>query len=216
MYIHGSGYMNGYRHIQTKFAADLARQTHAKVYFPLYPKLPVSTVLPCFALLHNFYVFLRKKGEVYLLGDSSGGSLALALAAEREEIASVIAISPWVSLNVGEEGRRVKSDVTLSLPTLDRVARLWAYDLPYENVKLSPINGDYHGKDILLFAGEKEIFCPDLRRFAERVGASGGRILYVEGEGQQHCYPLFPTPEGRGARERIRCDLQQKIYGESR
>ena len=215
MYIHGSGYMNGYRRIQAKFAAELAVRTHAKVYFPLYPKLPVSTVLPCFALLHNFYVFLGKKGEVFLIGDSSGAALALALAAEREEIRSVIAISPWVSLSVGEEGRRVKSDVTLSLSALDRAARLWAYDLPYENVKLSPINGNYMGKELLIFAGEKEIFCPDIRLFAERKSAEGCRLTYWEGEGQQHCYPLFPTPEGREARAKILSVLQERIYGEA-
>lgn len=213
MYIHGSGYMNGYRRAQAKFAAEIAQNTHAKVYFPLYPKLPIATVLPCFALLNNFYAFLRKKGDVLLVGDSSGASLALALAAEREEIRSVIAISPWVSLSVGEDGRAVDTDVMLSLSALDRAARLWAYDLPYESPKLSPIFGDYAGKELLVFAGGYELFRSDIRRFCHEKSEQGAVVTYREGREQQHCYPLLPTPEGREARKEIFKRLQGCIYG---
>ena len=214
LYIHGSSYMNRYRVAQLSFAAGIARNTHAKVYFPLYPKLPITTVLPCVALLNNFYVFLRKKGEVFLLGDSSGASLSLALAAERADITSVIAISPWLKLSLGEECRDIDTDVMLCPSTLQRVARLWAYDLPFENVKLSPYFGDYSGKELFLFAGEKELFRPDILSFCREKEKEGAKISYREGREQPHCYPLLPTPEGREARKEIYRKLQNELYGE--
>ncbi len=213
MYLHGSGFMNSFRRCQARFAADLAFNTHAKVYFPLYPKLPISTILPCFALLHNFYIFLLKKGDVLLCGDSSGAMLALALASERKEAGFVAAISPWVSLSVGEECRKIRTDAMLSVSVLDRVARLWAYDLAYDSPKLSPINGEYAGKRLLVFSGEKEIFRPDILRFVRETSEKGASVVYYEGAGQQHCYPLWPTPEGKEARRELYRNMQSLIYG---
>lgn len=214
LYIHGSGYVNCYRRAQVRFAAELAKNTHAKVYFPLYAKLPFATVLPCFALLNNYYAFLKKRGEVFLIGDSSGAALALSLAAEHPSARSVIAISPWLCLFVGEEGRKVKSDVMLSFSKLDYTAKLWSEGVDQEDVRVSPICGDFAGKNILLFAGEREIFRPDAIRFFREKTRMGATITYVEGKGQQHCFPLMPTPEGARARELIFRKLRGLLYGE--
>ena len=214
LYLHGSAYMNEPRAAQLRFAAEIARKTHARVQFPIYPKLPDATAISCFALLNNYFVFLRKKGEVLLLGDSSGGALALSLAATRSDIDAVIAISPWLSLSVGEEGRTVASDVMLSVDTLDRIAPLWARDLSFEDVRVSPIQGRFKGKTLFLICGEKELFRPDVLRFCGAQSGQGATVIYLEGAGQQHCYPLMPTPEGRDAREEIIHFLQKGIYGD--
>ena len=216
LYIHGSAYMNEPRAAQIFFAAEIARKTHAKVYFPIYPKLPLSSVLPCFALLNNFFVFLRKIGRVLLIGDSSGGALALSLAATREEIGEVIAISPWVSLSLSEEARAISTDVMLSSELLDRVGALWAKDLPYEDVRLSPIQGKFKGKSLFLIYGERERFRPDILRFCKEQSDRGATVTCMEGKGGQHCYPLMPTPEGKSARKEIIHRLQRSLYGEER
>ena len=214
MYLHGSGYVNTYRRFHLRFAADLARNLHAKVYFPLYPKLPFADAVSCFALLNNFYAFLVKKGKVCLIGDSSGASLALSLAAKNASAKTVVAISPWVLLKVGEEGRQVTSDVVLSLSKLDYAAELWKGDLKTEDVRVSPFYGNYAGKDILLIAGEKERFRPDILRFFHEHAASGAKMSYIEGRASQHCYPLMPTPEGKGARRVIYEKMCGCLYGE--
>ena len=216
MYLHGSGYMYRYHGAQLHFAADLARELHAKVYFPLYPKLPFSTALSCFALLNNYYVFLRKKGEVLLIGDSSGGALALSLAAAHPSVRSVIAISPWVRLPIGEEGRAVEGDRMLSLSKLDYTSRLWRSGVDRSDPRVSPIAGEYRGKDIMLFVGERELFRPDIRDFFTFHSGNGATVTYLEGRGQQHCYPLMPTPEGRSARKTILCKMRSLLYGDGR
>ena len=214
MYLHGSGYVNNYRRAQVRLAAEIAENTHAKVYFPLYVKLPFCTVLPCFALLNNYFAFLRKRSVVCLAGDSSGAALALSLAAEHRSVRSVVAISPWLRLPVGEEGRKVKSDKMLSFSKLDFAARLWREGVTEEDVRVSPIFGEYAGKKILLFAGEKEIFRPDALTFFREKSSHGATVTYVEGRGQQHCYPLMQTPEGRAARRSIFKKIRMDLYGE--
>ncbi|MBQ9369583.1 MAG: alpha/beta hydrolase [Clostridia bacterium] len=211
LYLHGSGYIHSHRAVQERMAATIAKNTHLKVYFPIYPKLPVSTALPCHAVLNNFCTFLLKKGGVLPVGDSSGASLCLALTAERRELTTAVAISPWLDLRLGaeEEEMRLK-DKMLCPDRLRYVARLWAYDLPYEDVRLSPINGDYSGKKVWVFVGSKEILCPAARRFSERNRA--GNVEVIVGEGMQHVYPLMPTPEGKQARSRI-CDIiSEAVY----
>lgn len=214
LYVHGSGYVNVYRRAQVRFAACLAKNTHARVYFPLYAKLPYATVLPCFALLNNYYAFLKKRGEVCLVGDSCGGTLALSLAAEHDSAKSVVAISPWLRLSIGEEGRAVQSDVMLSFSKLDYAAKLWGKGVGEDDVRVSPLFGDFKGKNILLFAGEKEVFRPDAARFFREKSMAGATVTYVEGKGQQHCFPLMSSPEGARAREVIFKKMRLLLYGE--
>ncbi len=214
MYIHGSGYMNVFRRAQLRFAADLAENLHARVYFPLYPKLPAATARSAYALLRNFYAFLYKKGEIALIGDSCGGSLALSLASEHPSARCVVAISPWVRLDIGEAGRKVENDLLLSLSKLDFAAKLWCDDLDLSDVRLSPYFGGYSGKDILLTAGEKELFRPDIIDFFRDHCANGASITYIEGRESQHCYPLMPTREGMSARRAIYEKLGAYLYGE--
>lgn len=213
MYLHGSGYVNAYRRAQVKFAARIAKNTHAKVYFPLYAKLPFSSAVPCFALLNNYYAFLKKKGEVCLVGDSSGAALALSLAAEHPSAKKIVAISPWLRLSIGEEGRKVKSDKMLSFSKLDYAAALWREGTSETDVRVSPIYGEYAGKNILLFAGEKEIFRPDAQAFFREKSKSGATVTYVEGQAQQHCFPLMATPEGAQAQKEVFNKIRAYLYG---
>ena len=204
--------MNTHRAVHEKMAALIAKKTHAKVFFPIYPKLPGSTVLPCVAVLNNFLSFILKQGKVILVGDSSGAALALAIATEREEVTTIVAISPWLDLRLDEKVASCAEDKVLCPERLRYLARLWAYDLPYENVKLSPIYGDYSGKRIFLFAGEKEIFAPYARAFFKMNADKGVDIHYSEGESMQHDYPLLPIPEGRSARKRICEIISEELY----
>ena len=213
MYLHGSGYVNPHHAFQERFAANIARNTHLRVFFPLYPKLPSATAIASLAVLNNFYSFLLKQGEVFLAGDSSGAALCLAIAAERKEARNVAAISPWLCLDLDERAETMREcDLVLPLDTLRRTAELWAKDLPFSSVKVSPIYGDYSGKTILLFAAEKELFCPYARDFYEQKRAEGTDVRYVEGRGQQHDYPMMPTPEGRAARALLYRMIWEAVY----
>ena len=213
LYLHGSGYMHAHRAAHERMAATIAKNTHLKVYFPLYPKLPVCTAVSCFAVLNNFCSFLLKKGGVLLAGDSSGAAIALALSSTRSELRTVVAVSPWLKLRPGREEEEMRPfDKMLCPDRLRYVARLWAYDLPYEDVRLSPTYGDYAEKRVWLFVGSKEIFYPSARRFAESNAEKGNAVRFIEGKGQQHDFPLMPTPEGAAARREICEIISEAVY----
>jgi len=211
LYLHGSGYMHPHQAVHERFAATIAKNTHLRVYFPLYPKLPVCTAVSSFAVLNNFCTFLLKKGGVIPVGDSSGASICLALASGRLELTTVVAISPWLDLRMGDEEEEMRSSDKMLCPnTLRYIARLWAYDLPYEDVRLSPIFGSFVDKRIWVFVGSKEILYPAACRFRDH--SQGAELTCIVGEGMQHDYPLTPTPEGRAARLRI-CDIiSEAVY----
>ncbi len=213
LYLHGSGYVNAHKKAQEKFASYIARNTHAKVFFPIYPKLPICTAVSCIAVLNNFYVFLRKQGRVVFLGDSSGAALCLVLSQEKADADKLVLISPYLDIYPDREAEEMqKKDVLLSVDRLRAVARLWAYDLPYDSPKLSPIYGDYAGKEMLILAGGNEVFLPSIKKFWDACRKRKMNVEYEEKKGQPHCYPLFPTPEGKEGKEMIVHALVRFLY----
>ena len=64
LYLYGSGYVNAHKRAQEKFAAEIAKNVHVKVFFPIYPKLPICAAVSAEAVLNNFYRFLQKQGAV--------------------------------------------------------------------------------------------------------------------------------------------------------
>ena len=217
LYIHGSGYVNAHTRAHEKLAAEIASSVHAKVYFPIYPKLPICTAVSCQAVLYNFYRFLLKQQKIFLVGDSSGASLCLVLSEGERTADRLILISPWLDAtlaNVGEDEQ--KKDVFLNADRLRRTAKLWAYDLPLTDSKISPAQGNYEGKEIVIFCGENEIFKSSIQAFcvANRKNKTI-RITYVEGKDQPHDYPLFSTPEGQEARKMLSETLVRFLYDSS-
>ncbi len=214
LYLHGSGYMNAHKKAQERFAAEIAKNVHSKVFFPIYPKLPICTARACHAVLNNFYHFLQKQGRVCMVGDSSGASLCLIMSEGKAEANAIVAISPWLDaeltgIGFGEQ----KKDVFLSADRLRYIAKLWAYDLPLSSSEMSPLNGSFEGKEILLFCGENEIFLPSVRAFYERCKKNGKvRVEYYEGKDQPHDYPLLQTIEGREARKIVFDTLIRFVY----
>ena len=217
LYLHGSGYTNAHKRAHETFAAAIAKNVHARVFFPIYPKLPICTAVSCEAVLNNFYRFLQKQGKVCLVGDSSGASLCLILSEEKPEADKIVAISPWLDAELRDVGaEEQKKDVFLSADRLRYVAKLWAFDLPLDSPKISPAAGNFEGKEILLFCGENEIFLPSIRSFYEVVGKKRNiRVEYYEGKDQPHDYPLLPTAEGEEARKIVFDALVRFLYERS-
>lgn len=200
IYTHGCYYMNRHHKMQEIFAAVLAKECNANVYFPIYPKLPSGTAIKCYAYLQDFYSFLAANGKIIIIGDSSGGALALALGCQnKSDTKAIFAISPWLDINMSNPKniKKQKTDNFLSLGKLKHIARLWCCGIDYNNVKVSPRFGDYSGLLVHLYSGENEIFCPDIREFYEKNKSLGNNIHYKEGKNQPHDYILMPTIEGK-------------------
>ena len=75
----------------------------------------------------------------------------------------------------------------------------------------SPIYGDLSGlKKVTTFVGTREILLTDNALFHAKLLEAGGDSTLHVGEGLDHVYPMFPTPEGHRARR----DLVRIVTGE--
>ena len=72
-----------------------------------------------------------------------------------------------------------------------------------DDALVSPINGDVSElKNVTIFVGTRELFYPDDTLLYEKLRNNYNVTLYV-GQGQNHVYPVYPTPEGRIALQTI-------------
>ena len=79
----------------------------------------------------------------------------------------------------------------------------WAGDLPLDDPLVSPIYGDLSDlKNVTIFVGDRELFYPDDTLLYEKLKENENVVLHI-GHGQNHVYPVYPTPEGRIAIEQI-------------
>ena len=221
IYLHGGGYISTAVSAHTWLVDHLARRTGAGFIMPLYPLAPHHTWQEAHRLvldLHRRAVAENPGKRIVLMGDSSGGGLAAVIAlslaeagdAQPDELAL---ISPWVDItNTNPEiADYVEADPLMVPEPLAEIGRCWAGDTPPTDWHLSPIYGDLSGlRKVTTFVGTREIFLPDNALFHAKLLEAGVDSTLHVGEGLNHVYPMFPTPEGHRARR----DLVRLITGE--
>ena len=217
VYLHGGGYVRQPRIYHWKYINKLASKV-GNVIVPIYPKAPRHHPQEAVELLTKLYVELNGKYDsVLLMGDSSGGGLALALcqhwaSLQLKQPTKTILFSPW-------------TDLTLSHPEIDRYqrldplicasseriwAKLWAGDLDLRNPIVSPMFGDMSklGK-VLLFTGDREILYPDIVKLHETMKEQGADVTFTVARGMNHVYQVYPIPEARKALKHIVKEIEQ-------
>lgn len=167
------------------------------------------------ALNDVLYVFRELKAEntadqLFLMGDSSGGGLALssalALKANEEALPEKLALlSPWLDLTLSHPDieRVRKFDQLLTKEDLIAAGRDYADGHDPAHYLLSPINGDFAGlPPTLVLVGTHELFLCDCRRFKQKAEAVGVPIRYREWDGMFHDWMAL-TPAMAEANEAV-------------
>ena len=209
LYLHGGGYVSGADRLHWRYAARLARTLHARVVVPLYPLAPEHTWRDSHEELIALYerVCATSPAGVVLAGDSAGGGYALALAQAvvRRDLprpSHLLLISPWVDLagtTPGTEQARAR-DTWLRLSKLRLYGRWWAGDDDPARPECSPLFGDLAGlPPTLVLCGTRDLLQPQVRALADRAGAAGWDLTYIEKPDLIHVYPILPVPEARPA-----------------
>lgn len=214
LYLHGGAYVESFVKPHWDFLYMLIKNLNCVVTAPDYPLAPAHTYEQTFAMISEVYrqVIKKVKPENFILmGDSSGGGLALALAQlmRNENIAQphqIILLSPW--LDIGLTNPAIKdidpSDFFLGVEGLKLAGKAYAGDTGPDYFLLSPINGplDRLGK-ISVFIGSREILVADARKLKAIADERGIELNYREYAGMFHAWMLLNLPESKEARKEI-------------
>jgi epsilon-lactone hydrolase len=213
VYLHGGAYVSPASPAHWALIGKLA-DAGVRVELPLYGLAPAHTHHAAHPFVSQVLAELADAvgaEHVTVLGDSAGGGLALALvqghvAAGKTLPRRLILIAPWLEAGLDHPatGAAQRSDPWLSREGLLEAARAWAGGDPLEDARLSPLRGELAGlPPTTLYVGTRDLFCPDVERFAHAARQAGVDVQITVETGAVHVYPLVPAPEGRRAAAEI-------------
>ena len=214
IYLYGGNFLHGPTTNHWKFADIIARRTRAEVFMPMYPLAPVHNHADAHAAIEEVY---RQVADEYgarnitLMGDGAGAGLAASFAQRipglgLEQPSHLILISPWVDITLGNPrvDEYEPNDPLLASYGMRKVGVLWSRGVEDTDPLVSPINGEVRElRNVMVFAGTRELLYPDARLFYDRVAATGIHAEFHEGRGLNHSFPIYPTPEATRAIEAI-------------
>lgn len=212
IYLHGGAYAFGIAEKQIKFCDTLAERLNAKAYLPLYPLTPQATYHDAYPFVDAVYdEVLRENKPVYLVGDSAGGGMALAMVQRWREKGlqlpqKMILLSPWVDLSLSDPDVPAyeEKDLQLDAYGLIELGRLWAAELELKDPLISPIYGDLRNlPPTMLFCGTDDIMAPDNTKLFHQMKEAGNNVSLTFGEGLGHVFVIEDIPEAERAQDLI-------------
>ena len=214
LYLHGGCYVFEIDPIHWKFVARLAVEARVRVTVPIMALAPAGTasvIVPAMTDAAASLIAEAGADRVSLVGDSSGGGMALAVAMELRNrglppLHATVLIAPWLDIS-GTDPRLAEiapSDPWLAVPGTHAAGALYRAELPEDDWRVSPIHGSLAGLGpVTMFSGSRDILNADATRFVPLAAAAGLALDYHDGKGMIHNYPILPMPEGDEARKHI-------------
>jgi len=215
IYLHGGAFCEQPLLPHFMFCDRVAAETDSEILFPIYKKAPAHTYKETFALLEKLYRHLLKNGtspqQIVLMGDSSGGGLALSFCQYLKEIQlpqpkRMVLLSPWLDVSMDtpftDEIDRV--DPNLQYDFLKIAGKNWAGDTDVHDYRVSPMYGDVTGlAPMTVYYGTHENLISDARKFKEKCENLGVTPDWHEAEGMNHVFVIYPIPEANAAQKEI-------------
>ena len=185
----------------------MAHQTGATIEVPIYPLMQqggtAGVVVPEMAGLFSSEIAQHGASHVSVLGDSAGGTIALAaveyMVANNETVpASLVLLSPW--LDVSNTNPNIGFVHDPLLPPLNsgaqQIGKIWAGNLPEDNYEVSPLYGSLKGlPPTYLYSGSLDSVAPDALVLQQEAVAQGAPISFVLATGEIHDWVLL-SPDG--------------------
>lgn len=205
LYFHGGGYVYPAVDVHWNFMAHMAQVHGVAVTAPLYPLAPEASAEDATAFgLAAYEAFVASHDGPFIMGgDSAGGGLTavVAMAARDKGLrpaSGLLLVCPWLdgSGNHPDQIAIEKRDCVLTLGGIRGAAKLYAGDLPIDDVRISPIHGDWQGlPPILCYGGGDDILVTDARALKAKLPD----MRYIETAGLMHVWPIFFLRESREA-----------------
>ncbi len=188
LYLHGGGYCLGSFNTHKRFVANLVQRTSCAAFFldyPLAPEYPFPTALDKGV---ESYHWLRNQGyaasEIVVVGDSSGGGLALSLLLKLKGLGlplpgAAVMFSPWLDMRLTSDylEQNAALDPLVSSMDLaacrDRYCGGWSIDHPL----LSPVCAELSGlPPLLIQVAQDEVLLGDSLLFKQNENQYGVRV----------------------------------------
>lgn len=214
LYLHGGAYVQRFVKFHWHFLADLVNGANCTVTAPDYPLAPDHTYKDSFTMALILYKQLVESSDasnIIIMGDSSGGGFALALAQKiRDEglpqPCLILLLSPWLDITLSNPDieKLEQSDPFLERGSLQQAGKLYAGNTNPSHYLLSPIYGSLKGlAQIILFAGGNEILVADTRKLRALANANGIQLSYYEYADMIHAWMFLGFPESKKAKQQI-------------
>jgi acetyl esterase/lipase len=209
LYLHGGGYRLGSASTYRHFTWRIATETCARVLFLDYrlaPEHPFPAALED-ALSAYCWLVNREAGTCLIMGDSSGGGLALGLLLKLRDDrlplpAAAIVLSPWTDLALTGISLELNaaSDPMLNADDLPHIAADYLAGVDPRNPYASPLYGNPSGFPPTLFqVGSDEILRDDSVRMVDAMRRAGCRAELQVWRKMPHAWQLLAPvlPEAR-------------------
>jgi monoterpene epsilon-lactone hydrolase len=211
VFFHGGCYVFEIDPLHWRFVAQLVRETGVTISVPIMPLAPTgqaTVVVDKAAQIVQPLIAELGARNVSVIGDSSGGGMALAVAMElrdrkHEPLRAIVLSAPWLDIS-GTDPKLAEiapSDPWLAVPGTKAAGALYRAELSETDWRVSPIHGDLTGLGpITVFTGTRDIVHADALRLSDKAAEQGISLDFHVGEGMIHNYPILPIPEGTAAR----------------
>ncbi|QVL30834.1 alpha/beta hydrolase [Telmatocola sphagniphila] len=214
LYLHGGAYFNGFLPVQWQFVDRLITAANCSVTAPDTPLAPKSSSRDIFAMVQPIYEeLLREVGSenLIVMGDSSGGGLALALMMKArdkglDQPKDLILLSPWLDVTMTNPDIPgvAQNDPYLGLKACIVAGQRYAQEDDPTDPSISPIYGDLRGLcPIHLFVGTHDIMLPDCRKLRNLADLAGASLNYREYPKMIHDWMMLNLPESQNALQQI-------------
>jgi len=214
LYLHGGAFTVNFTRPHWSFIKDLLQENHCSVVAPDFPLLPDYDYKPRLDMVYEVYIKLLEttaNKNIVLMGDSSGGNMALVLAQLLHENhkpapAQIILLSPWLDVSMSNPVLKTElpSDPMLSYQSAIKVGKAHAGPADTKFYQVSPLYGTL--KDIgriSIFTGTHDILNPDARELKKRAREQLVHLNYFEYHSMIHAWMLFDLPESQLVKKQI-------------
>lgn len=227
LFLHGGAYISGAAQNYRAFTSRLSAACNARILaldYRLAPEEPFPTAIED---AQAAYTWLREHDDLplFILGDSAGGGLSLALLhalniARIPQPRAVLLLSPWVDLTLSGESytTRAEADPWLSEKMVTVAAEMYLNGANPQSPLISPLFGTFDGlPPLLIMVGGREILLSDSLRLAEKASAAGVSVTLDVWYDMIHVFPIFAPllPEAQHAIDRIGLFLRYHLKRES-
>ena len=222
-FIHGGGFTSGSVLSRREMIGSLtiaAKINSISVDYSLAPEKPFpSGLMDCVAVYNRLLKSGHLAKNIYIFGESAGGSLALSLIHyliknEIELPATVSLFSPITDLSVSKQSIESRSKHEILLPNniLEEIKEVYCYGEDLKNPYISPIFGDFKGfPPVMINVGTEEMFYEDSINLYKKLKNKNVNVKLKIWEGMFHCFLIMPIPESFEAYNEI-----AKFINESR